>query len=148
MWGFFLYNYKVLICGDREGLGRDTQGFLRGVFARISLITGVSQLSWGKLLFMKRHFCLHLLVQSPLIGAAEEWPDSAGRNAPGSTEEEGVWFTHVSTGIGTICLQLTWPGETVSDPAADTTLPGHLWKVTSCSLGPVSKIMNRGTFCA
>lgn len=92
MRGFFHYNYKVLICGDREGLGRDTQGFLRG-FARISLIAGVSQLSWGKLLFIKRHFsCLHLLVQGPSKWAAKELSDSAGRNAPGNTEK-GVWLT-------------------------------------------------------
>lgn len=92
---FVLYNSKVLICGDREGLGRDTQGFLRGAFARISLIAGVSQLSWGKLLFIRHFSCLHLLMQSSLIWAAKEWPDSAGRNASGNTEEEAVWLTNV-----------------------------------------------------
>lgn len=68
-WGdFFLYKYKVLICGDREGLGRDTHGFLRGGFARVSLVTGVSQLRWDKLLFIERHFfCLDLLALSSLI---------------------------------------------------------------------------------
>lgn len=143
MRGFCLYNYKVLIGGDREGPGRDTQGFLRGVFARISLIAGVSQLSWGKLLFIKRHFsCLHLLVQGPSKWAAKEWSDSAGRNAPGNTKGGGVWLTHIRTGIGTIWLQLTWLWE------AD--MIQHLsWSSLKSALEViVSKVMDSGTFCA
>lgn len=145
---FVLYNSKVLICGDREGLGRDTQGFLRGAFARISLIAGMSQLSWGKLLFMTRHFsCLHLLVQSPLIWAAKEWPDSAGRNAPGNTEEEAVWLTNVRNWYylafsspdyekQTVVQQLTTPFLVISEK-----WPAALEVV-------VSKVMSSGTFCA
>lgn len=131
---FVLYNSKVLICGDREGLGRDTQGFLRGAFARISLIAGVSQLSWGKLFFMTRHFsCLHLLVQSPLIWAAKEWPNSAEGMHQGIQRRKQ--FGLLMSGIGTIWLQFTWLWEADSGPAADSTFLGPLWKVTSCSRG-------------
>lgn len=80
-------------------------------------------------------------MQGPLKLAAEEWPDSAGRNAPGSTQQEGVWLTNTST----VCLQFTWLWAADSDPTPSLVISERWPAALEVA---VSKVMGSGTSCA